>query len=162
MSSADTLHKDITRRDVDFLASTNKEQRKQWIIAIVDRMMLAWGHKSKKELADELSLKEKAPSNWIQNGTVPWSAIFICSRSTGRSLDWLYYGNEPRRSLPETLKSKLTKQITSLVRLGCKMKLIKEVNNNGIETLSDTLSDEVDSFYQTHSEFTHHKNDKIA
>ncbi len=147
--------RDITRRPEVAISDMDKDERRVWIKAIVARMMQAWGFKNKKQLADALSLNAKGPSSWIQNGTIPWSAIFLCSNKTGKSLDWLYYGGQPEVMLTASAKSLLQERLNSFLQMSQKTKQICEVNDNGIATLADGLSDEITAFYQEFGETRH-------
>ena len=155
------VSKDVTRRYEDFLSTMDEGQRREWIKDIIDRMILAWDLKSKRQLADKLTLHHKAPSNWIQNSTVPWSAIFVCSHDTGKTLDWLYYGKEPHCLLADDAANELYTKLAELLRLSCKTKLIKEANDNGLNTLADALVDEVREFYAQRGELGHDKQSSI-
>ncbi len=133
----------------------NLEGQRLWVKSIVDRLMRAWGFKNKKQLADALSLNAKAPSNWIQNASIPWSAIVVCSAQTGKSLDWLYYGNEPVLQLSEKTHELLKQRIEAFLQLSCKAKQIKEANINGLATLADGLSDDIKAFLLKYGEVGH-------
>lgn len=147
--------RDITRRPEGAITDMDKDERRIWIKAIVERMMQAWGFKNKKQLADELSLNAKGPSSWIQNGSIPWSAIFICSNKTGKSLDWLYYGGEPEVVLAATTKTLLQERVKAFLEMSQKTKQISEVNDNGIATLADGLSDDIEAFYKEFGQIVH-------
>ncbi|MFT5162070.1 MAG: hypothetical protein ACI9FJ_000638 [Alteromonadaceae bacterium] len=70
----------------------SKEQRKGYVGTIIDRMMLAYGVKTKKELAAMLGCVAHTPSNWTSQATIPWLMLDKCHHQTGISMDWLLYG----------------------------------------------------------------------
>ena len=131
-------------RDTEF-------ERRQWIKEIIKRMMAAWGFESKKGLALHLGLNENAAYNWVQNNSIPWPAAYQCSNETGRSMDWIIKGIEPTISLPASCRTKVTKRITDVVVMAEQMKLITEANQNGLHTLADKLTDEIETIVTEHA-----------
>ena len=126
-------------------------ERRQWIKEIIKRMMAAWGFESKKDLALHLGLNENAAYNWVQNNSIPWPSAYQCSNETGRSMDWIIKGVEPTISLPASCRTKVTKRITDVVVMAEQMKLITEANTNGLHTLGDKLTDEVETIITEHA-----------
>lgn len=61
--------------------------------AIIERMLISYGVKTQKELAEKLEIPANAVSNWQQRGSVPGKSIIDCAITTGVDLNWLVNGN---------------------------------------------------------------------
>jgi hypothetical protein len=146
---------DLTKRDKEFIAFMDDTARREWIKAIVERMIVAWELNNKAALSRLLGLNDNAASMWIQNKSVPWSSILLCGLKTGKSLDWLYFGHDAICLLPESTQQELKAQLLEMLNASCQARQINETNLNGINTLANTLREENNDFVVEHGEVGH-------
>jgi hypothetical protein len=124
----------------DFLKNMTFEQRQQWARDIVNRMMSAWNVDEHKILAEVLGMHPQTPSNWIQKKAVPWTVIYTCHKETGRSLDWLFDGEEPRTEITAAKVKSFEKSAIELMTYSEKMRLVQQVKADGFDTMAQGLA----------------------
>lgn len=61
----------------------------------VQRMLEAYQVETLVDLARAMGLSKSAVTNWTQRGHVPGDMLKQAAKDTGRSLDWLSFGNPP-------------------------------------------------------------------
>ena len=111
----------------DPVSLANHQQRKATAKAIVIRMMQAWGVSDYKSLAQKLALNPLAPSNWIQKASVPQHAILSCHQQTGKTLDWLYNGEEAPMRLSAKQHRLLEQKVLNLLKHNVMMGMLPEI-----------------------------------
>ena len=114
--------------------------RSHWIKMIVTRMIIAWKAKDYKGLSEKIDLNEKAPANWVQRGTVPWTHIYSCHVETGKPLEWLLHGSVGTFNPSEKTNKALYKSADTLIKSSEQMEMMsfqsKEVRDSFIRGLT--------------------------
>lgn len=126
-----------------FLRSMTTEERHRWVKDIVDRMLQAWQLCERKALAQKLGFHDNTVGNWISKGVVPWESIYTCHIETGRSLNWLFKGEEDEITLTTDTLVQIRTALESIMVMGEKMNLISQNEDNGHKLMAKTLTDEV-------------------
>lgn len=124
----------------DFLKNMSDEQRQQWARAIVQRMMLAWQVDEYKALAALLDLHPQTPSNWIQKKAVPWTAIYTCHKATGKSLDWLFNGEETTVEISSQKRKSFEKSAVELLTYSAKMNMVAKIKEDGFTSVAEGMA----------------------
>lgn len=106
----------LPRKDKDFLNKMTLAERRQWAKRIVVRLILAWNVKEIQDLSQYIGGHIRMPSNWITKGVIPWEVVYTCHLQTGRSLDWLYNGNQCVVTATPELESEYKERVSSLVK----------------------------------------------
>ena len=75
------------------------DPKKGLLRGILDRIREVEGLNSDVDVARLLGSKIRNISAWKQRETIPWNYLIPYSRRRGFSLEWLVYGNGPRRAV---------------------------------------------------------------
>lgn len=127
------------RVDKAHYANMPLKKQQEWSRQIVDRIMKAYQFNEKKVLAKYLGCHQNMPSNWIQTASVPWTTVHLCHTETGASLDWLYYGKEPRYNFNESEEERCKSLINQAMIFGRRL-LQSEINEReAFQMVGDTL-----------------------
>jgi hypothetical protein len=118
-----------------FLSAMTEGQKRRWARGIVNRLMKAWGVDEHKALAQIYGIHDNTPSNWIHKKAVPWTVIYACHKETGRSLDWLYDGEEPTVDITPELNAEFNGAGIVLLKTSANMGLIAQLKNDGFESV---------------------------
>ncbi|NQZ06166.1 MAG: helix-turn-helix domain-containing protein [Algicola sp.] len=118
-------------------------QRQEWAKRIVARMMSVSHVTEKKRLAQLIGCHQNMPSNWIQQGSVPWKVIYDCHKQTGASLDWLYDGIEPSLKISGRMRFKLENLAMELMQMGHRLELIEQTSADGFRSVAKIIAKDV-------------------
>ena len=128
------------RRDAELFEKMTVEQRKNWAKQIVHRMMCAYNVSEKKGLAELIGCHQNMPSNWIQQGSVPWKVIYHCHVETGATLDWLYDGKEASVKITKHLRYKLESIALEVMHLADRLDQIEQTGDDGFKLASKNIA----------------------
>jgi hypothetical protein len=131
------------RRDQGFFNNMTLDQRQEWAKQIVARMMAVSQVTEKKRLAQLIGCHQNMPSNWIQQGSVPWKVIYDCHKQTGASLDWLYDGIEPSLKITGPMRFKLENLAMELMQMGHRLELIEQTSADGFRSVAKIIAKDV-------------------
>lgn len=113
----------LPRRDKDFLKAMTLVERRDWAKRIIVRLMLAWGVNEMQSLCKYIGGHIRMPSNWITKGVIPWEVVYTCHLQTGRSLDWLYNGNQCAITATPELEAEYREKVKTLVKAFVRTKI---------------------------------------
>jgi hypothetical protein len=116
--------------DNNFLTDMTDDEHKNWLTGVVGRMITAWQLENKKSLATKLGIHEKTPSNWIQRRITPYEFIFSCHIETGRSLHWLYFGEDDAVKITPTMHRSFIIDTTALLQSAETMEMLKILDDS--------------------------------
>ena len=100
------------------------EDKRHWVRMINSRLMAAWDLKDYKAIARHLGLNDKAPTNWIQKFTIPWTAIYACHTQTGRSIEWLLHGKDVTFTANERTRHAMKLSAATLIKSSKEMQML--------------------------------------
>jgi hypothetical protein len=100
-------------------------EKYQWAKEIINRMMAAWAVETHKSLAAKLGMNDKVANNWLQKLSVPFHPVHSCHLETGKTLDWLYYGQHPPVEITPPMYTAFKVSTDELLRAGESMGMIK-------------------------------------
>lgn len=67
--------------------------------AALERILVTYGFKQQKELAEHLGIHGNNVSSWLARNTIPSNVFLECALDTGADLHWLCYGEFANASL---------------------------------------------------------------
>jgi hypothetical protein len=114
----------------NFLTDMTDDEYKNWLTGVVGRMITAWQLENKKGLATKLGVHEKTPSNWIQRCNIPYESIFNCHIETGKSLHWLYFGENDAVEMTPQMHRSFIKDTTALLQSAETMEMLKILDDD--------------------------------
>ena len=137
----------LPRKDKDFLKAMPLNEKREWAKRIVVRLMLAWDVKEMQDLSKFIGGHLRMPSNWITKGVIPWEVIYTCHLQTGRSLDWLYNGNQCAITSTPELKAEYREKVTTLVKALARTKIFLTDNGVKEQEVIDLITSEAMEFF---------------
>ena len=84
---------------------------------IIHRMMEAWGLEKENEIGGKLNRHHKTAANWTQKKDIPLTAIYKCHLATGRSMDWLLYGDSTAKITSNTSIEEIKRLIAPILQM---------------------------------------------
>ena len=122
-------------------------EKREWAKRIVVRLMLAWDVKEMQDLSKFIGGHLRMPSNWITKGVIPWEVIYTCHLQTGRSLDWLYNGNQCAITATPELKAEYRQKVSSLVKALARTKIFLSDDESKEQEMIDLITSEAMEFF---------------
>lgn len=135
------------RKDKDFLKSMTLVERRDWAKRIIVRLMLAWGVKEMQDLSKFIGGHIRMPSNWITKGVIPWEVVYTCHLQTGRSLDWLYNGNQCAIEATPELEAEYRDKVLTLVKAFARTKIFQTDSDIKEKEVIDLITREAIEFF---------------
>lgn len=137
----------LPRKDKDFLKNMTLVEKRDWAKRIVVRLMLAWDVKEMQDLSQFIGGHIRMPSNWITKGAIPWEVIYTCHLQTGRSLDWLYNGNQCAIAATPELKGEYREKVSTLVKAFTRTRVFQAETNAKEQEVIDLITSEAIEFF---------------
>ena len=122
-------------------------EKREWAKRIVVRLMLAWDVKEMQDLSKFIGGHLRMPSNWITKGVIPWEVIYTCHLQTGRSLDWLYNGNQCAITATPELEAEYRHKVATLIKAIALTKNFLSDNGAKEQELIDLITSEAMEFF---------------
>jgi hypothetical protein len=107
---------------------------------VIQRMMAAWGLTKQYEIAGKLNSHNKTAANWIQQGQVPISAIYKCHLATGRSMDWLLYGDSADKTVNKMTAEEIKCFLAPILQMTVDGKMITVNSADDINFLKNSIA----------------------
>jgi hypothetical protein len=111
---------------------------------IISRMMTAYDVTSTRTLAQVSGHKADTIRSWSREPcTMPYAAIDACSRTTGRSMDWLLFGKQESFSQTVNQEGVLQALVCQALLGAVEYSQIAQVSVNGLDNLARKLTNDV-------------------